>query len=65
MFLRAKKGCRKFLDTTKQIVTAFEPYAGFNPALLVNATGAERAAARQAWESRHKVLISELDTPLR
>lgn len=54
----------EFLNTTKEIVTAFEPYAGFDSALLVNATDAERAAVGQAWKSRRKVLTSELDTPL-
>jgi hypothetical protein len=55
----------EFLNTTKEIVTALEPYAGFDPALLLNATDAQRAAVRVAWESRRKQMISELATPLR
>lgn len=55
----------EFLETTKQIVAALEPYAGFDPALLTSVTDAQRAQVRTAWESRRKLLISELDTPLR
>jgi len=37
----------EFLHPTKEIVAALEPYAGFDPALLVNITEAERTVSQQ------------------
>jgi spermidine synthase len=55
----------EFLDKTKSIVIGMEPFAGFDPGLLVNITDAERAEVQLAWKSRHARLLTELDEPLR
>jgi spermidine synthase len=55
----------EFLDKTQSIVSGIEPFAGFDPDLLVNITDAERAEVELAWKSRHARLLTELDEPLR
>jgi hypothetical protein len=55
----------EFLDKTKSIVIGIEPFAGFDPGLLVNITDVERAEVQLAWKSRHARLLTELDEPLR
>ena len=55
----------EFLHPTKEIVAALEPFAGLDPALLVNISESDRAEVMKAWQSRRKRLLSELDEPLR
>jgi len=55
----------EFLEKTKDVVHALEPFAGFDDALIVNITDAERAGLRQAWDLRRKRVMTELDEPLR
>ena len=55
----------EFLDKTKSIVIGIEPFAGFDPGLLVNITDVERTEVQLAWKSRHARLLTELDEPLR
>jgi len=55
----------EFLEKTKSIVAALEPYAGFDPSILVNISDAERAELQQAWDARRARLLTELDEPLR
>lgn len=55
----------EFLHQTKTIVAALEPFAGYDDTTLVNATDADRTRLRAAWDARRKVLLSELDEPLR
>ena len=54
----------EFLHPTKEIVAALVPYAGFDPALLVNISDKERAEVDHAWSSRRARLLTELDEPL-
>jgi len=55
----------EFLEKTKDIVAAIEPFAGFDSDLLVNIADAERADVQRAWASRRARLLAELDEPLR
>jgi hypothetical protein len=55
----------EFLEKTRDVVGALEPFAGLDDALIVNITEAERAELRRAWDLRRKRVLAELDEPLR
>ncbi len=55
----------EFLRTTKDVLTALVPHAGFDDTVLVNASAQDRAAVRAAWDARRQRVLAELDEPLR
>jgi hypothetical protein len=55
----------EFLDKTKTIVSALQPFAGLDPDLITNIAPAERLELTQAWDERRARLLPELDEPLR
>jgi len=54
----------EFLETTRSIVEALVPYAGWDRSILVNASPEDIAAIDAAATARMSVLIEELDGPV-
>jgi hypothetical protein len=55
----------EFLETTKTIVAALAPYAGFSPEMLTDISEPELLQVKKTWEARRERILPELDEPLR